>query len=114
LGRPAPFDGAFVDPKWTFCIARTEQQAILAVWSSVGPWSPCNLLLFMFWVSSCVKTAKFGAIVVSSTVDAGIGLPQSRGSVKHISDHQVTLKIKGLCVQNFLKEFRYRGHRFRS
>jgi hypothetical protein len=69
LGWPALFDKAFVNPKRrTFCqwqrIARAEQQAILAVWSSVGPWSPCNLLLIMFWVSSCVETAKFGAIVV--------------------------------------------------
>jgi hypothetical protein len=68
LGRPAPFDGAFVDPKvrrfrrWRR-IVRVEQQAILAVWSSVGPWSPCNLLLIMFWVSSCVESAKFGAIL---------------------------------------------------
>jgi len=76
LDRPAPFDRAFVDPKRrTFCrwrrIARAEQQAILAVWSSVGPWSPCSLLLIMFWVSSCVETAKFGAIVVvkSSKMD---------------------------------------------
>jgi len=74
LDRPAPFDGAFVDPKrrmfrrWRR-IARAEQ-AILAVWSSVGPWSPCNLLLIMFWISSCVEAAKFGAIVmVESIVD---------------------------------------------
>jgi hypothetical protein len=51
LGRPAPFNRAFVDPR-TFRrwrrIVRVEQRAILAVWSSVGPWSPCNLLLIMF------------------------------------------------------------------
>lgn len=41
LGRPAPIDGAFVDPKrrkfyrWRRII-RVEQRAILAVWSSVG------------------------------------------------------------------------------
>jgi len=69
LGWLALFDKAFANPKRrTFCqwrrIARAEQQAILAVWSLVGPWSPCNLLLIMFWVSSCVETAKFGAIVV--------------------------------------------------
>jgi hypothetical protein len=40
LGRPAPFDGAFVDlyrrtfRRWRR-IVRAEQQAILAVWSSV-------------------------------------------------------------------------------
>jgi len=38
--------------------------------------------------------------------DAKIGPIYSRASVKHISGHQVTLKIKGLCVQNGLKEFR--------
>ena len=36
--------------------------------------------------------------------DAGIGLPYSWVSVKHISVNQVTLKIKRLCVQNRLKE----------
>jgi len=60
LGRPVLFDGAFVDPKGRMLcqwqrIAHTEQRAILAVWSSVGPWSPCNLLLIMFWVSSYVE-----------------------------------------------------------
>jgi hypothetical protein len=92
LGRPAPFDGAFVDPKrrtfrrW-WRIARVEQRAILAVWSSVGTWSPCNLLLIMFWVSSCVQTAKFGAILVVESIMDGtmpeltcliLGLPISK------------------------------------
>lgn len=75
LGRPAPFDGGFVDPKRMFRqwrrIARVEQRAILAVWSSVGPWSSCNLLPIMFWVSSCVETAKFGATVVESSMVDG-------------------------------------------
>jgi hypothetical protein len=76
LGRPAPFDEAFVDPKrrtfyqWLH-IVRAEQREILAVWSSVGPWSPCNLLLIMFWVSSCVETAKFGTIVAVESSDGG-------------------------------------------
>lgn len=69
LGWPVLFDGAFVDPysrtfrRWR-SIVRAEQEAISVVWSSVGPWSPCNLLLIMSWVSSCVETAKVGAIVV--------------------------------------------------
>ena len=81
LGRPAPFDGAFVDPKrrtfrrWRR-IVRAEQRATLAVWSSVGPWSPCNLLLIMFWVSSCVETAKFGAIVVVESLMVDGRMPE--------------------------------------
>jgi len=61
-------------------IVRVEQRAILAVWSSVGPWSPCDLLLVMFCVNSCVETAKFGARVIDSGwAGAGIDLPYSLG-----------------------------------
>jgi hypothetical protein len=53
LGRPAPLDGAFVDPtRRTFDrmrrTARSEQSAILAISSSFSTLSSCNVLLIMF------------------------------------------------------------------
>ena len=67
----------------------------------------------MFWVSSCVETVKFGAIMMLEplTANAGcqqlsIGLTHSRVSVEHISGHQVTHEIIRLCAQNCFKEFR--------
>lgn len=63
----------------------------------------CNLLLNMFWVSSCVETAKFGSCDHTSRywgwADEGIGLPYSKVSVRDISDHQVTLMRICLCLQ---------------
>ncbi len=54
----------FVAKKELVATADSESDAILAVWSSVSPWSPCSLLSIMFWVSSHVKTARFDAIVM--------------------------------------------------
>ena len=62
----------------------------------MSPWSPCSLLLIMFWVSSCVETARFDAIVVleSMVVDGmmpglyclilgfGITYVRSSGNIK--------------------------------
>lgn len=74
LGRPAPFDGAFVDPKSRRFdrmrrTLRVEQPAILAASLSVGAFSPCNLLLIMLWISSCFESARFGAIVVKPLME---------------------------------------------
>jgi hypothetical protein len=64
----------------------------------------------MLWVSSCVETAKFGAIMVVKlmleSADARLGLLHFRSSVKHISGNQVTYNVKRLCVQKRLKECR--------
>jgi hypothetical protein len=69
LGRPALFDGAFVDLKSRrfFRMLRTVravQWAVLAISSSVGPVPSCNLLLTMLWIKSWFESARFGAIVV--------------------------------------------------
>ena len=68
LGRPAPFDGAFVDPKRsrfdrTCRTERAEQPAISAITSSVGASSPCNLLSTMSFIRSRFERARFGAII---------------------------------------------------
>lgn len=52
LGRPAPFDGALVDPKASRFermrrTVRAEQRAILAISSSLSA-SPCDLLSIIF------------------------------------------------------------------
>jgi hypothetical protein len=51
-------------------IKHSASDAMLAVWSLVGPWLTCNLLLIMFWVSSYVKTkvTRFDTIIVVESI----------------------------------------------
>ena len=131
LGRPAPFDGAFVDPKWRrfdrMCrTERAEQPAISAISSSVGALSPCNLLSIMSFIRTYLERARFGAIiwlvVVVVVVIKGVtgdsvssisprtdsGLQGSRDNVP-IDVHSVEASSKytvrtGLCVRITRKE----------
>ena len=63
-GRPTPFEGAFVEPKWRRfdCIAKTKRSlqpttsAILA---------GGQLLKVISWICTCYESARFGAIMGS-------------------------------------------------
>lgn len=60
-GRPTPFDGALLEPKWRFdCIAKTERslQPTTSAISAGG-----RLLRIMSRICACCDSARFGAIL---------------------------------------------------
>jgi hypothetical protein len=69
-GRPTPFEGALVEPKWRRfdCIANTERslQRTTSAISAGG-----RLLRIISRICTCCKSAKFGAIMGEDFISEG-------------------------------------------
>ena len=98
MGRPAPFDGALVDPKTGRFermrrTVRAEQLAILAISSSLSA-SPCDLLLIIFRIRSWVEGARFGAMATMEGMLSRV----ERAVVTIVSETQCDLGVGNSCL----------------